>query len=94
METKVVTQFPPGTEESAIMYYNTQVYFRQHILSLLDHDERVWAEKYKEWLAEQGCTINYSNDRVLRNSLGIAPHYDTFQFENDHDALMFKLRWL
>ena len=89
-----MTQIQPGTEESAIMYYNTQVYFREHYIGDLPNNDRVWAEKYNEWLAEQGCTINYSNDRVLRNSLGIAPHYDTFQFENEHDALMFKLRWL
>jgi hypothetical protein len=78
---------------SAKMYYNTQVYFREHYIDDLPNDDRAWAEKYKEWLAEQGCVIIHTNDRVLRNSLGIAPWYDKFSFENPEDATMFVLRW-
>jgi len=33
------------------------------------------------------------NQRYMRNSLGIAPHYDKLVFENEQDATMFTLRW-
>ena len=75
------------------LYYNTQVYFRQHIVDQLPNDTHVWAQAYRDWLAEQGCEIILSNNRALRNSLGVAPWYDSFGFSNDHDATVFALRW-
>lgn len=76
------------------MYYNTQVYFRKNHIDKLPNDDKIWAKEYSKWLAEQGCFIVHSNDRVLRNSLGVAPHYDKFGFKREEDAVQFTLRWL
>lgn len=76
------------------MYYNTQVYFRKNHIDELPNDDKTWAKEYSKWLAEQGCFIVHSNDRVLRNSLGVAPHYDKFGFKREEDAVQFTLRWL
>lgn len=81
--------------ETNDLYYNTQVYFRKnHWINMPNH-ERVWAERYHKWLAEQGCAIvlTKSDIEVVRNSLGISPGYDKFGFENERDATMFVLRW-
>lgn len=78
---------------TAEMYYNTQVYFRKHYIDNLPNDSKIWAERYSEWLAEQGCFIVQTDRRVLRNSLGIAPRYDRFSFNYDKDATMFVLKW-
>lgn len=61
----------------------------------MPNHERVWAERYRKWLAEQGCVIvlTKSDYEVVRNSLGVAPGYDKFGFENEHDATIFVLRW-
>lgn len=75
------------------LYYNTQVYFRQHIVDQLPNNDRIWAQAYRDWLALQGCEIILSNNRALRNSLGVSPLYDSFGFCNDHDATVFALRW-
>lgn len=78
--------------DPAIMY-NLQVYFRENILPQLDNDDRVWTTNFKLWLLEQGAAIEHHPGRLLRNSLGIAPHYDALAFENEQDATVFVLRW-
>lgn len=77
------------------IYYNTQVYFRKHCWINMPNHERVWAERYREWLAEQGCVIvlRSSDINVVRNSLGVAPGFDQFGFSKPEDATMFALRW-
>ncbi len=78
---------------SAKMYYNTHDYFRKHYIDNLPNDIKLWAERYREWLAEQGCFIVRSERPILRNGLDIAPHYDRFSFKHEKDATMFVLRW-
>jgi hypothetical protein len=73
--------------------YNLQYWFRKNRIDDLDNNDKVWAENFKQWLAEQGCEIDYANNRVLRNSLGIAPNYDKLRFANSKDATIFVLRW-
>lgn len=78
------------------IYYNTQVYFRKHCWINMPNHERVWAEKYREWLAEQGCVIVHNTKSaipVVRNSLDVAPGWDQFGFEKSEDATLFALRW-
>ncbi len=73
--------------------YNLQVWFRQNLIDGLDNNESVWRVEFETWLWQQGCEIERSNDRVLRNSLGIAPGYDRLRFDRDEDAVLFKLKW-
>lgn len=75
------------------IYYNTQVYFREHCMNDLPNDSRVWARAFRDWLATQGCEIEQTRGDVVRNSLDFAPHYDSFRFSNDRDATVFILRW-
>lgn len=76
------------------LYYNTQVYFRHHILETLPNDDRVWRDEYHAWLKSQGAVIvKDHNLRVLTNSLGVSPGYDKFGFKNEQDATLFILRW-
>lgn len=81
--------------ETEDIYYNTQVYFRKHKWVNMPNHERVWAERYREWLAEQGCVIVHTESTipVVRNSLGVAPGFDRFGFERQEDAVLFALRW-
>lgn len=79
--------------ETEHLYYNTQVYFRKHMWVDMPNHERIWGERYRAWLAEQGCTVVDGHSPVLRNSLGVAPGFDYFAFENEQDAAMFALRW-
>lgn len=76
------------------MIYNVQAWFIIHNRPrYLDNDSQVWAQAFRDWLAQQGCEIEHSASQVLRNSLGIAPNYDRLRFHNDHDATVFALRW-
>jgi hypothetical protein len=76
------------------LYYSTQVYFRKHFIDDLPNDDKVWEQEYHKWLATQGATIVKTKKiGIIRNSLGVAPYYDEFGFENDQDATMFILRW-
>ena len=82
------------TLETNDLYYNTQVYFRKHYIDNLPNDDKVWGQEYHKWLAAQGAIIVKNKQEVfLRNSLGVAPYYDKFGFENERDATMFILRW-
>lgn len=72
---------------------NLQIYFRKNILPELPNDDRLWADSFKLWLSEQGAAIDYHPGRLLRNGLGIAPHYDRLVFEKEQDATFFILRW-
>ena len=74
---------------------NIQVWYRHNRLVNLANDDRVWREDFRAWLKEQGCEIDPGpgNNRLLRNGLGIAPHYDRLRFEDDRDATVFILRW-
>lgn len=91
------------------IYYKTQIFFTKNILPSLPNDDRAWAKGYSEWLKEQGAIIVEDAGRGHRHpsasqlraggaarvktSLGVAPFYDFFEFENDSDATMFVLRW-
>lgn len=77
----------------ADIYYNTQVYFRQHCMNGLPNDSRAWSKAFRDWLATQGCEIEQTRGDVVRNSLDFAPYYDSFKFSNDCDATIFILRW-
>lgn len=74
------------------LYYNTQVYFRKNLMDDLPNDDDVWREEYHKWLKSQGAKIVFSKE-LIRNILGIAPGYDKFGFENEHDATLFVLKW-
>jgi hypothetical protein len=80
-----------------VIYYNTQIFFAKNILPALPNDDRAWAKGYSEWLKEQGAIIVEDPGVALitsvKTSLGVAPFYDFFEFENDSDATMFVLRW-
>ena len=76
------------------LWYNLQTHFKNNIMPCLENDDRVWAAAFRRWLKEQGADIELVlNQRLMRNSLGIAPHYDKLVFENEQDATMFILRW-
>jgi hypothetical protein len=85
------------------IYYKTQTFFARNILPSLPNDDRAWAKGYSEWLKEQGAIIvEDPGDQeprlrwrrpLVKTSLGVAPFYDFFEFENDSDATMFVLRW-
>lgn len=77
----------------AQIYYNVQVYFREHCMDHLPNDSRAWSAEFRTWLATQGCEIEQTTQQVLRNSLDFAPHYDSFRFTDEAAALMFILRW-
>lgn len=80
--------------ETGDIYYNTRVYFRKNFMNDLPSDDLVLATVYHQWLKSQGCTIiRFTSVELLRDSLGIAPHYDKFGFKNPEDATMFILRW-
>lgn len=79
--------------ETKDLYYNTQVYFRKHLMDDLPNDDKAWAKAYHAWLKTQGAVIITSHDDVLHNSLDVAPGYDKFGFENEHDATLFVLKW-
>jgi hypothetical protein len=76
------------------IYYKTQIFFARNIVPSLPNDDRAWAKGYSEWLKEQGAIIVTDEfETLLRTTLGVAPGYDFFEFENDSDATMFVLRW-
>jgi len=80
--------------ETGKLYYNARLYFRQHILESLPHNDADWALAYKNWLQEQGCVIvKNEDDRLIVDILGVAPGYDKFGFSNEEDAMLFTLRW-
>ena len=82
--------------ETTQIYYNTRLYFRDHILDSLPNAETEWYNGYHSWLAEQGCEIvrpDANNDLRVVDILGVSPGYDRFGFENEQDATMFMLRW-
>jgi len=91
MEVKVVMIYL----ETDRLYYNTRLYFRDHIIDSLPNNETDWYNGYRSWLAEQGCEIirlDTGRDFAV-DILGVAPGYDQFAFENDRDATIFLLRW-
>jgi len=76
------------------IWYNLQTHFKSTIIPHLENDDRVWAAAFRQWLKAQGADIELvMGQRLLRNSLDIAPRYDRLVFENDGDATMFVLRW-
>jgi hypothetical protein len=75
------------------LWYTLQVYFKNNIMPNLVNDDKVWAHEFRRWLKEQGAEIEQSPYRLVRNSLGIAPHYDRLFFENEQRLAWFVLRW-
>ena len=81
--------------ETHRLYYNTRLYFRDHIIDSLPNNETDWYNGYRSWLAEQGCEIVRpgAEKYYVVDVLGVAPGYDQFAFENERDAMWFTLRW-
>ena len=75
------------------LWYTLQVYFKNIIMPDLANDDKVWAHEFRRWLKEQGAEIEQSPYRLVRNSLGIAPHYDKLVFEDEQRLTWFVLRW-
>ena len=76
------------------IWYNLQIHFSNNFIPHLEYDDRVWAAEFRQWLKDQGADIEMElGYRLIRNSFGIAPHYDRLVFESDGDATMFILRW-
>ena len=81
--------------ETTQIYYNTRLYFRDHIMDTLPNNQTDWYYGYRSWLAEQGCAIvKYAEKDLAVDALGVSPGYDRFGFENEQDATMFMLRWV
>lgn len=78
------------------LYYK----IRQHYTALvtsqpISHPNDLYTH-FRTWLKEQGVTLvafKFKDDLRLTDTLGVAPGYDYFQFENDQDAVMFLLKW-
>ena len=82
--------------ETDRLYYNTRLYFRQHILDTLPNNESIWYSSYRQWLKEQGCVIcrpKKGDIEYIVDGLGVAPGYDYFSFEREEDAALFVLKW-
>ena len=80
--------------QSPDIWYNLQIHFSNNFIPHLEYDDRVWAAEFRQWLKDQGADIEMElGYRLIRNSFGIAPHYDRLVFESDGDATMFVLRW-
>jgi hypothetical protein len=75
------------------LYYNSQVWFAKNILPTVANDEASWAFAYRKWLKEQGATLVPYDPPMLVNSLGVSPGYDKFEFKDEQDAVIFRLRW-
>lgn len=75
------------------LWYTLQVYFKNIIMPDLVNDDKVWAHEFRRWLKEQGAEIEQSPYRLVRNSLGIAPHYDKLVFDDEQRLAWFVLRW-
>ena len=75
------------------LWYTLQIYFKNNIMPNLVNNDKVWAYEFRLWLKEQGAEIELSPYRLVRNSLGIAPHYDKLFFENEQRLAWFVLRW-
>jgi len=75
------------------LWYTLQVYFKNIIMPDLANDDKVWAHEFRRWLKEQGAEIEQSPYRLVRNSLGIAPHYDKLFFDDEQRLAWFVLRW-
>ena len=75
------------------LWYTLQIYFKNNIMPNLVNNDKVWAYEFRLWLKEQGAEIEQSPDRLVRNSLGIAPHYDKLFFEDEQRLTWFVLRW-
>lgn len=75
------------------LWYTLQVYFKNIIMPDLANDDKVWAHEFRRWLKEQGAEIEQSPYRLVRNSLGIAPHYDKLFFDDEQKLAWFVLRW-
>lgn len=80
--------------ENPDIWYNLQIHFKNNIMPSLENDDKVWAMAFKRWLKDEGADIEMElGYRLIRNSLGIAPHYDRLVFEDERDSTMFILRW-
>jgi hypothetical protein len=75
------------------IYYNVQKYFVDNYLDKLPACSPTWEREFTCWLKTQGCKIKKDPRLLLRNSLGIAMHYDQFYFDNEQDVLVFMLKW-
>lgn len=86
-------------ENSDLLYYNSQLYFKKNILARKAPDDWVWTEAYTQWLADQGAVLiqdDRQDDRKLRQRnyfFGFVLGRDKFGFMNPADATMFVLRW-
>ena len=75
------------------LWYRLQRYFVDNIMPNLANDNQVWARKFRQWLLLQGAVIEHSPERLVRNSLDLAPGFDRLVFQDDQLATVFILRW-
>jgi hypothetical protein len=82
-------------ETDRYIYYAVKKYFAQNIIDSLPNDQKVWQSEFRKWLRDQGCEIVDTDKKTMMVSdgLGVIPGYDRLAFQNDADALVFRLRW-
>ena len=49
--------------------------------------------KFRDWLQAQGCRISEPDEKLVTDTLGIAPGYHWLEFDNDADATVFALKY-
>jgi hypothetical protein len=77
---------------SSFLIGNAQIYFAREILPNLPNDDKIWTEEFAQWLSSQGARIVPAPD-CIRNSIGLAHHYDLIAFDSTEDATAFRLKW-
>ena len=75
------------------LWYRLQKYFNDNIMPNLVNDNLVRAREFRQWLLLQGAVIEHSPERLVRNSLDLAPGFDRLVFQDDQLATVFILRW-
>ena len=48
---------------------------------------------FQDWLQAQGCRISEPDEKLVTDTLGIAPGYHWLEFDNDADATVFALKY-
>jgi len=80
------------------VYYNSRSIFtdqnKSHWFVSLSSARPDLSPKFRDWLQAQGCRISEPDgDRLVTDTLGIAPGYHWLEFDNDADATGFVLKY-
>jgi hypothetical protein len=81
---------------STLYYSNIRPHYRRYFIDNLPNDETAWINGFRQWLAEQGCTVirtKTENEIIVVDPLGIAPGHDRLCFDREQDATLFVLKW-